>query len=315
MLFAGSAQAAEVLQLDERARARQLPPPHISTWLLDPATSTRFHLTITAGFADGEDSFGDGSTLILEPVLLGAVGDHVALGFALPVGVDSAEGGGSEQGFLGNLRLSGVAGNHYILDREGLRLDVGIGLDVYVPTRTAPDEACELRSICRGHARARRIHAYEAESFIVDALIARPRIQVALDFRGLRGAAELGVAPGFYVRGPREAEMFVRYGAAGRISYDIGAFRPYFEVGFSGTLDHPSLLGGLGDRVLGGFDPSDARAQLALGVRGFFEEFAPATAVLLDVDTTTVFFAFDLAGVLRRGFGRAKRREPGFPFE
>lgn len=311
-LTLGAALArAEMPFLDERAQARELSPPQISNLLLEPAAETRFHLTTRLALADGDDSFGGSALLLLEPEFMAALGDNFALGVQLPIAYDDALAGDTQL-FLGNARVSAAFGYRQIIQRSTLATVIAAGLDIYAPTRTATDEACERRSVCLGHRRARQLRAYQVESFIQDAMMFRPRFQFGLETRGLWAAAELAVTPGFYVRGPREGQSFVRYGVAGRLAYDVSTnVRPYVELGLGGTLDHPPL-GGAEVAGLGDFDPDDTRAQLTLGVRLFVEEFAPAAFVTVDLDRSVVFFGLDVAGVIRRGHRNIGRIEDEF---
>ena len=188
--------------IDEEQRLRSKQPPNISNDLMDPTGGTRLHLTTRTTFSLPDELFSANSFWSFDLQAFLRIADNWSVNTALPFGLVAPESG-TNQFVFGNLRI-GTAGGFAIRlqpghrDKRSARLRLGVGLDVYLPTA----EATEAQSNLVGEvaiAAIRRLHSFEPELFVNDAMFFRLRGHAQLSFDVVILEAELGLSPGFTV--------------------------------------------------------------------------------------------------------------------
>lgn len=240
------------------------PPPRPAVgWsheLVDPIALTRFHLTSRA-------VFGNRSAFSFEGKVQLRFSEGLAASATLPIAVDDADGG------LGNLAAGATYATTFGDHASGV--DLGGGLDVYVPTAS--------KNIGNGLVAALR--AYEPMLYVPDLLSFRARGYFAYRAETFHAALELGLVPAFYLEGSGEALLLLS--AAGRVGATLGALEPFLEIAAS------PQIAGAGDVA--------PPMLITPGIRFHIGDlFDPAIFASFNfVDASALIFGVDLAMVIR----------------
>lgn len=290
---------------EEEAAALRRPPPELSADLLEPSGRSRFHLTTRMSLARNNDSLDGPLAMTFVPKFWVSVLPGLAVGAVIPLGLTELPG--SDQFFLGNVRLGVMGGTFVPLSRadggdRGPRLHFAGAFELLIPTLTPPDQLCDRQGLCIGPERARALHAFDRELFFPDTLLARPRAQLAFGYRGFRIGVEGALAAGAYIDGSTEGEAVMLIDFATRVSYDIlDQVEPFLELQTSRTLVHPD-----GIVPPSAFDPDNTPLQLSFGARVYVGELSPSLFATWDSVRSIVFFGLDLTGVLRTTTGQRR---------
>ena len=298
VLCAPSTVVGQIRLIDEDENLRVKQPPNISTDLLDPTGNTRMHLTTRASYSIPDEVFSDNGLWSFNLQAFLRITKGWAVHTALPFGlfVPSA---GTNEFFIGNIRLGTAAGFEVRLqpdnvDTRSARLRLGWGLDVYVPTATRPDNGPRIVGDAILDA-IQRLHSYEPELFIDEAMLFRLRNHAQLSFSILVLETELSLTPGFTIKTQSDALFLLSWAA--RLSVKPSyLLEPYVEAASSfqvaGKADPNILQGDIGRDYT-------TPVWLTTGVRFHFSYIDPALFVSLNLDELGVTFGIDLAGAAR----------------
>jgi hypothetical protein len=292
------------------------PVPPLSTELLDPSGTSRFHLVGRVSFADSAHTFSSSSLWSFEGRAHIRVIEGLALSAVLPFGYFSQPGSPKEF-FVGNFAV-GVGGGGRILltddpSGEGRAPAIRIGgaLDVYAPT--APKPAADDLFLAIAEIAVARMRAYEPYLYLANLMSFRGRAHADVTLDIFHAGFELGLTPAFTLSS--SSEFYLWFSAAGRGSIRPTEWlEPFVEIGSAILIlgpDTPIALPG-GGSTKSYYSPP---LRVTPGVRLHFLALDPAVFASFSFkESKSILFGLDLAGALRgsrsdlsedifRGFG------------